>query len=276
MNGQRQRPSYFATVVESARQTVLTLLGDRMLWVLAASGVLLAGLGFLLSSRARDDFAAPRLFCVLAWWLHGTVLMPWTTLYLGITVVHGPIEDRTFQYTFLRPVDRSALLFGKWLGICAVAVPIAVSGVALLFAGLAARPSAWPDGLEWRLPFVFAAVVAGGAVVYAAIAALFAVWLRRPLVMAALFVVGLQTVTANLHVSAGLRRITVVDPLRRLVMDGIEPDAVLAQALWPAERDFRSEEVGTPVRDLAVLAGTALVLAMWIYRRTEYDSRDRE
>jgi hypothetical protein len=96
------------------------------------------------------------------------------------------------------------------------------------------------------------------------------------LLWAAAFVVGLQTLTANLPVSAGLRSLTIVDPLRRLVLDGIEPGRQLAEALWPAEFDYRREPVGEPVQDLAWLIGVCLVLALWSYCRTEYDSRPRE
>lgn len=276
MSAPSKRLSFFATIVESARQTASTLLRDRMVWILVGSSLALAGLGFVVGPRAEERLGGRRLFCLLAWWLQGTVLVPWTTLYLGISTVHGAIEDRTFQYTFLRPVDRGALLLGKWVGVCLIAVPLAVCGTAVLFGAVAVRPGLWPDGIDWNLPRAFALVLAIGAATYAAIAMLFGAWFRRPLVMAALFVVGLQTLTANLDVSAGLRRITVIDPMRRLLLDEIEPEPRLVRELWPAERDYRSDHVGTPVRDLLVLTVVCAALGAWIYRRTEYDSRERE
>jgi len=276
MNTSPRRLSFVATIAESARQTASSLLRDRMVWILIVSSLALAALGFVLGPRAEERLGGRKLFCLLAWWLQGTVLVPWTTLYLGISTVHGSIEDRTFQYTFLRPVDRGALLLGKWVGVCLVAVPLAVFGVLVLFAALASRPGLWPDGVEWTLPWSFALVLSVGAATYAAVAMLFGAWFRRPLVMAALFVVGLQTLTANLDVSAGLRRITVIDPMRRMLLDSIEPEPSLVRQLWPAERDFRSEHVGTPMRDLAVLAAVCAAIAAWLYRRTEYDSRERE
>lgn len=276
MSTSPRRLSFVATVVESARQTASTLLRDRMVWILIASCVALAGLGFVLGPRAEERLGGRKLFCLLTWWLQGTVLVPWTTLYLGISAVHGPIEDRTFQYTFLRPVGRGALLVGKWVGVCVLAVPLAAFGVWILFVALAMRPGLWPDGIDWNLPVSFGIVFATGAIAYAAIAMVFGAWFRRPLVMAALFVVGLQTLTANLDVSAGLRRLTVIDPMRRMILDAIEPEPALVQQLWPAERDYRSDHIGTPLRDLAVLTVVCSVLAIWIHRRTEYDSRERE
>jgi ABC-type transport system involved in multi-copper enzyme maturation permease subunit len=201
---------------------------------------------------------------------------PWTTLHLGIQSVHGGLEDRTFQYLFLRPVGRAPLLLGKWLASCAVAGVIGLCGAAALFGGLAARPQVWLDGLDWQALTTFCRAFLLAAVAYGAVAVLFGAWFRRPLVWAVLFVVGLQTLTANLPVSAGLRRLTIVDPLRRFVLDGIEPDRELAEVLWPAEPDFRLESIGEPVRDLAVLVAACLALALWSYCRTEYDSRPRE
>jgi hypothetical protein len=151
----------------------------------------------------------------------------------------------------------------------------AVNALAL-FVGVAAHDHHWPDGVEWRLCAVFATACACAAVAYAAAAVLFSAVFRRPLVWGVFFVVGVQMLTANLPVSAGLRRLTITDPVRRLVLDGVEPSARLARDLWPAESAFRSELIGEPLVDLAWFTGVCLLLAAWTYRRTEYEARDRE
>lgn len=265
-----------AVIAESARQTLVLLAKNRMLRLLLLANVALAVLAMVLAGGVTDRVSGRNLFCLLAWWLHGTVLMPWSTIYLGVQAVHGQIEDRTFQYLFLRPVGRGSLLLGKWLAVSGVAAVLAIFGLALLALALSVHGDLWPDGVEWGLAWQFAPVLACGAVAYAAVAAFFGAYFRRPLVTAAVFVVGLQTLTANLDVSAGLRHMTIVDPLRRLVLDRVEPDSRLAALLWPAERDFRPEMIGTPLQELVLLVGVSVLLAVWSYRRTEYDSRDRE
>lgn len=276
MSLRRTGLSWCETVAVSAAQTVAVLARNRMLHLFAVGSLALGALAFAVAGRAPERIDNRELYCLIAWWMLGTVFVPWTSLYLAVQAVHGPIEDRTFQYLFVRPVSRASLLLGTWLGVCALAVPLAVSSSVVLFLGLALRPEFWPEGIEWRLIGAFAPVLVAGAVAHAAVGTLFAVVFRRPLVMAAIFVVGLQTVTANLRVSAGLRRLTIVDPLRRMVLDRVEPDARLAQELWPAERDFRSEVVGTPYSDLLVLVGVCILCAAWRHSRAEYDSRDRE
>ncbi len=277
MNSNPARPGFVAAAFESVRQSLLRVVHRRLRYAVLAyvALALLAWFGghaALASGRTEGR----QLFCVVAWWLLGTVLMPWGALFVGIQVVHGPIEDRTFQYLFLRPVPRPALLLGQWIAASIVAVVFSVTGACLLFAVVAVRPGLWPDGLDWSLLRTFGMTLAVGSVAYCAVAAFLGAWFRRPLVVGTIFVVGLQTLAANLDVSAGLRRLTILDPLRRLVIAGVEPDPRLAQALWPAERDPRSELVGSPLLDLGVLTIVCLVFAAWIHARTEYDSRERE
>ena len=268
--------SFLPAAVESARQTALLLRHNRIGWLLTGIAGATGLLALFLGSRAHDRLDGRTLFCMLAWWLQGTVLVPWSTLYLGVQAVHGGLEDRTFQYLFLRPVGRAPLLLGKWLAVFGVSAVVGLFGAVALFLGVAARAELWPDGVDWSLLVSFARAFVLAAIAYSAVAVLFGAFFRRPLVWAAFFVVGLQTLTANLPVSAGLRRMTITDPLRRLVLDSVEPDSRLATMLWPAERSFRPELIGEPLLDLAVLVLVCLVLATWSYCRTEYDSRVRE
>jgi ABC-type transport system involved in multi-copper enzyme maturation permease subunit len=266
---------FVGTGFESARQTLVLLLRNRLLWYVLLAEGLLALAEFAIGGMDRNRLGARELLCLFSWWFLAGVVLPWTTLYLAVQAVHGEIEDRTFQYLFLRPVRRAPLLLGKWIAVVLVAGFVAVSGGLALFLALAARPSLWENGVELRYAIAFAQVLAFGAVAYAAVGAWFAAALRRPLVWAAVAVI-LQMVVALLPVSAGIRMLTVSDPLRRLLLDRIEPNAHLAEMLWPGERDFRSELVGQPLLSLAVLTTVVLVLGMISYSRNEYDSRTRE
>jgi len=267
---------WIPTVIESARQTVLLLSRPRLLWIAAGAVALVGVCAHVVGGRAAERIDGRGMFCLLTWWLHSTVLLPWTTLFLGVQAVHGRIEDRTFQFLFLRPVGRIPLLLGNWLAVVVAAVLVGSAGVVALFAGVATHPDRWGDGIEWHLLATFLEVSFLAVLAYAAVAVFFAAYFRRPLVWGACFVVGLQMLTANLRVSAGLRHLTITDPLRRLVLDRVEPNQNLALALWPAEREFRPEMIGEPVQDLVLFTLVCLVLAMWAYSRTEYDSRSRE
>lgn len=235
-----------------------------------------AGVTYVLGVRAQEGMDLRVLFCMLAWWLVGTAVLPFAAMYFGVQAVHGDLEDRTSCYLFVRPVARAGLLLGKWAAAALLAVGASCAVTAAPFFALAAQPGGWADGVDRAALLTFVGAFALGAVAYVSVAVLFAALFRRPLVWSALFVVGLQMVAGNLPVSAGLRRITITDPLRRLVLDGIEPDQRLVQLLWPAERRIGFDQIGDPVLDLLVLIGLTLLLAVWRYSCAEYDSRPRD
>lgn len=264
-----------ATVATAARQTLVLLLKNRLLWLLAGAEVVLGLIAFGVAGHSRMQLDGRELFCVFCWWFHAGVVLPWATLYLAVQAVHGDIEDRTFQYLFLRPVRRPALLLGKWLAVVVVATALLQLGNAVLFLGIAARPEIWADGVDPSVWRAFRDLLSLGAVTYAAVGVLFAAFFQRPLVWAALFAIA-QMLVALMPVSAGVRSLTVSDPLRRFLLDRIEPGPRLQEMLWPTERDFRSELIGHPLVALAVLTTIMLVLAMASYSRSEYDSRPRE
>jgi ABC-type transport system involved in multi-copper enzyme maturation permease subunit len=279
-------PGSVATMLESARQTLVMLRYRRILWIAPTALVLLGTAAFLLAGTAQDRIDGPDLYCVLAWWGLGTVIVPWVTLFLGVQAVHGGLEDRTSQYLFLRPVRRVPLLLGKWLAIAAVTSALSCCSAVVLYAAIAAHPDLWPDGLDPWLLQSFCLVLSLGSIAYAAVAVFLGATFRRPLAWAAFFVVGLQMLVANLKVSAGMRQLTITDPLRRMVLDLVEPDRRLAKALWPAERDDSlvvelaegsfGFELGSPLVNLLILTASCLLLGSWRYARTEYESRNRD
>jgi len=274
------------TLLESARQTLLMFRHRRLMLLVPVVLALMFGFAFVVAGQVHDRTDGVHLYCVLAWWGLGTVVVPWMTLYLGVQAVHGQLEDRTSQYLFLRPVRRVPLLLGKSLAVALVSAGVACAGAAALYAGVAAHGDLWPDGREPALLATFGVVLCLGVIAYSGAAAFFGATFRRPLAWAAFFVVGVQMLAANLPVSAGMRRMTVTDPLRRVLLDQLEPTRELARDLWPAQRSearladdlvgsFRFE-LGSPLSDLLIFTAVCLALGAWRYATTEYESRGRD
>lgn len=264
------------TVLESARQTLHMLRYRRTLWWTLPGFAALAVLTYVAGLRAPERVGGADIYCVFAWWALGSVVVPWSAAFLGVQAVHGEIEDRTSQYLFLRPVWRTPLLLGKWLAVSLVAAAIAWASAAAMYFGLTRHEDRWFDGAEPQLLHAFGWVMSLGAVAYTSVAILFGVAFRRPLAWSAFFIVGLQLVVANLPISAGLRQLTVTDPMRRLVIDLIEPSDRLGRMLWPFERAVSLDDLGAPVLNLLVFTGVCLTLACVVFARTEYESRGRD
>lgn len=268
-------PGVFGTALESARQTGLLLVRNRLVWIVVVAEVLFAAAAFVSAGLANERMDGSELFCVFAWWLLAGLVLPWSTLYLAVQAIHTEVEDRTFQYLFLRPVGRSGLLLGKWIAVAAISAAVAGFGGLVLFAAVAARRDCWANGVDLDLGRAVCGMLAGGAVAYAAVGAWFAATFRRPLLVASVAVV-LQALVVVLPVSAGIRMLTVADPLRRFLVDRIEPTSKLTRLLWPTEPDLRLDLVGRPLVSLLVYSAVALALALFRYCRSEYDSRERE
>lgn len=279
-------PGVLQTAIESARQTLLLLRYRRFFWFMLPLFGAMFLFAYVVGGRAHDSVDGAHLYSVIAWWGLGTVVVPWLTLYLGVQALHGELEDRTSQYLFLRPVRRTPLLLGKWAAVALVGCGVACAGAAALYLGVAAHPDIWSDGTEPALLGTFCIVLSLGVIAYAGAAAFFAASFRRPLAWAAFFVVGVQMLTANLPVSAGLRRLTITDPLRRVLLDQLEPSRKLARDLWPSQRaearqiDDLTEsftfDLGSPLFDLFVFTAVCVALASWRYSQTEYESRSRD
>lgn len=264
------------TTFEILRQTLVHLLQNRLLWVLIAAQIAIAIGAYALGFAVHENMSGRSLYALIGYWALNFSLLPWTTMYFGVQAVHGDIEDRTAQYLFLRPVSRVSILLGKWLATALLSAIVYAFGAVVLLLGLAAHTDRWPNGVELHLPVLFATAMALAAVAYAAVAAWFSARFKRPLVWAAFFIVGLQMIVGTLPARAGIRLLTIADPVRRYLLDGLDPDPRLARALWPTERNFDPELIGEPVWNLAILTGAALLLALLAYVRTEYDARQRE
>lgn len=266
---------FFGTTLTATAQTLHMLLRNRLLWLLLGGELIAGVLAYGIAGFDRNRLDGHDLYCLLSWWFQSQVVLPWATIYLAVHAIHSEIEDRTFQYLFLRPVGRAPLLLGKWLAAVIVAAALVAAGTLVLHLGVAAHPEIWSEGVERGSLVAFVLLAVLGAMAYAAVGCWFAATFRRPLVWSAVFIVS-QMVAALLPVSAGVRALTVSDPLRRLLIAQIEPDSRLERILWPGDRALREDVIGSPMLALTIFTAVLLGLALCSYSRAEYDSRDRE
>jgi ABC-type transport system involved in multi-copper enzyme maturation permease subunit len=262
---------------ETARQTFAHLLRNRLLWILLAVELVVLAIPWIMVSHGRNRMPADAVFPRLGYWIHVFMLAPWTAMFFGIQAAHGDIEDRTFQYLFLRPVPRWSLLFGKWLASALLSAAVIALGLCELWLAIVLMPFTWNAGTpDLGLLVTFLATAAISVMAYSAVAVLFGAWFRRPLIWCMFFVVGLEMFISNSPPEAGVRSLTVADPVRRLLLKWLDPPRDLVRDLWPSQHDWDPQKLGNPQGSLMLLTACCLALAVWIYTRSEYDSRERD
>jgi len=266
---------FVATWIEATRQSLALLVGNRLYGLLLLGEVVAAIAAWGIAGDERNRLDGFDLYCLLGWWFQVWVVLPWVAIYLGVHAVHGEIAERTFHYLFLRPVRRAPLLLGKWLAACLLAAALCCTGAVLCFVAVAAHPETWSAGVDDGALFAFLEALGLGTLAYAACGACFGACCRRPLVWGAVFVV-LQMAVALLPVSAGVRALTISDPLRRLLLDLLAPGRQLAYRLWPNDRGVHDDLIGAPVLALFLFTGILLMIALLAYGRSEYDSRHQD
>ena len=271
---------WFTNSLEVFRQTFLVLLSSRMTWLVGLAVLGFGVLGLLMPQEATEDIYGPNLFGIMTCMFYLQMMLPFSAMFFGVQAVHGDIEDRSVNYTFLRPVHRSSVLLGKWLGVTAMSALVGCLAIVALHVGLATPVREWKGGvppdaseLGW---YVQALLMAAAA--YSAVAVLFGAFFKRPMVWAAAFILGWELLASNLPPEAGVRTMTVADPVRRFILAGLElePGSSLSQVLWPGYSDWAPEEMGNPEGTVFFFIVTCMALGLWVYGRTEYDSRPRE
>jgi len=266
--------------LEVARQSVSLQIRTTIVRLLAL-GCLLAPAAFVaLAHRAAPEMTGESFFGVVAYMVLLQFGLPATVLYLGVTVMHGDLQDRTATYLFVRPVHRSSLLVGKCLAVtvlcwCGAALALCAFWLGLDSAGLAWRLGAGP-GSELLWAFVLAAGMVAAA--YTCVVACLSAAVKRPLVIGAVFVVGWEFMVALSSPTAGMRAVSVLDPVRSWLVRSLQPGGELAELLSAGAvlTPDGDAGLGSPLWSLGRFMALALLLGLWLYTRREYDARASE
>lgn len=120
------------TALVLARQTFREVIRDRILYLIVVFAALLIGASLLLSSLALGEseritrdlaFGAIALFGLMV------------TLFSGTSLLHREVERGTVRVILAKPVDRSAFIIGKHLGLSAV-LALLLALMTLVFVGM--------------------------------------------------------------------------------------------------------------------------------------------
>jgi len=269
-----RRPSFVSSVLRIFDLSLSEMLWSRrsvFLALLVGGPVLLAVVSrvvwmFVPNESLRINGGAvsgASIFGLMIWLLYVRFIVPILGVFYGTSLIADEVEDRTITYLFTRPIQRGAVLVGKYLAYLACTVLLILPSVMVVFFLMV------PVGggsIAQMFPSLLAdlGMLAAGLAAYGAVFAWVGARVKRPLVAGLVFVLGWEP--AVLLFPGYLNRATVAYYLQGLVphampqdstmslllqtfadMPGILPSLVAlvvltAGALWFAARTVESRE----------------------------------
>jgi hypothetical protein len=267
-----------------ARQFIQAFLGglgslvrQRLFLGLLVIALLVACAPLVFPARAFTRMAGDELFGFPAYGFVLQFVLPLVGTYFGLASLHSELADGSAVHVLTLPVPRAVLLAGRFFAV-ALGVMIALGCVLTVYwSTLALVPRPWRLGLAPRRETLtaFLAGVALATPAYVAFGALAAAWFRRPFLAAILFVVGWEAGISNMPPGAGIRSLTVADPLRRFLYEeiGKGADNRLGEFLTQSLDPEILQRMPDPIRGMATFAVIVLLLALIVFTRGEYRLR---
>ncbi|HTY39839.1 MAG TPA: ABC transporter permease subunit [Candidatus Paceibacterota bacterium] len=114
-----------------AKNTFRSALRDKILYAVLGFGVLYILFTIFLSVISLDDLQMTKNFGLAGLYVFGLII----AIFLGTSVLAKEVSDRTLYFVLSKPVSRSQVIIGKWLGIF-LAVSVTVLIMAAVYLGV--------------------------------------------------------------------------------------------------------------------------------------------
>ncbi len=168
------------------------------------------------------------IFGLMIWLLYVRFIVPILGVFYGTSLIADEVEDRTITYLFTRPIQRGAVLVGKYLAYLACTVLLILPSVMVVFFLMV------PVGggsIAQMFPSLLAdlGMLAAGLAAYGAVFAWVGARVKRPLVAGLVFVLGWEP--AVLLFPGYLKRATVAYYLQGLVPHAMPQDSTISLLL---------------------------------------------
>jgi ABC-type Na+ efflux pump permease subunit len=205
------------------------------------------------------------IYGMMIWLLYVRFLVPVLGVFYGTSLIADEVDDRTITYLFTRPIQRSAVILGKYLAYLVCTVLLLLPSVVIVF--FLVVPLGRGATIARMFPTLLTdlGMLAFGLAAYGAVFAFVGARLKRPLLVGLLFALGWEP--AALIAPGYLKRATVAYYLQALVRHEMPQDSP-ASALMQIFREI--PPVSTSLIGLAVIVGLGLWLAGRTVERREY------
>ncbi len=92
-----------------------------------------AGIGGSVRLGGSAIVAGPSVFGLFIWLLYLRFIVPVLGIFYGVSLIADEVEDKTITFLFTRPIQRGAVVIGKYLAYLAATVLVVLPSVMLLY-----------------------------------------------------------------------------------------------------------------------------------------------
>ena len=214
----------------------------------------------LLVARLPARITAVDLYGVVVAFFYVRNALPLVALFYASSLIADEVEAKTITYLLTRPIQRAAILWGKFVAYCATTCALALPALVITFFLLLSQRGR--RGIGAGAPDLVRdlGVVVLTLLVYGALFTLIGVLLKRPLLPGLMFLYGWELLAS---VPGWAPRFTITAWLRSLLRHRPAGEGIgeaFAQVL-PA---------GLSLGVLAAIMTVSLALAAWIFARRQY------
>jgi hypothetical protein len=232
--------------------------------------VLAAALRFAEAAGWMFTFRQPRpvgatIYGVFIWLIYVRFLVPVLGVFYGTSLIADEVDDKTITYLFTRPIQRRAIIFGKYLAYLVSAILLLLPSAVVVF--FLVVPIGRGASIGGMFPTLLTdlGMLAIGLATYGSVFAFVGARLKRPLLGGLLFAFGWEPAV---QLAPGyLKRASVAYYLEALVRHEM-PQGNRASALLQVFHEVPSLPVA--LIGLTVIAGLGLWLAGQTVERREY------
>jgi ABC-2 type transport system permease protein len=236
---ERKAPSFLTAAVRVFELSIGEMLWSRrtIFMALVVGGpVLLAIIARLLQASGIPALrvngvrvGGAGIFGMMIWVLFVRFIVPVLGVFYGTALVADEVEDKTITYLFTRPIQRGAVLVGKYLAYLVCTTLVVLPSVMLVYF-LMVPLNEIPG--TFTLLVKDLGILAIGLAVYGALFALVGAVLKRPLVIGLVFAFGWEQIA--LLMPGYLKRFTLAYYVQSLVPHAMPSDGTtsLLQALF--------------------------------------------
>jgi ABC-type transport system involved in multi-copper enzyme maturation permease subunit len=205
------------------------------------------------------------IYGMMIWLIYVRFLVPVLGVFYGTSLIADEVDDKTITYLFTRPIQRSAVIVGKYLAYLVCTILLLLPSVVVVFFVIV--PLGRGSSVGGLFPTLLSdlGMLAAGLAAYGAVFALVGARIKRPLLAGLVFALGWEPVI--LLVPGYLKRLSVAYYLQPLVMHELPREG----PAFTLMRIFREQPgLATGLAGLAVITGAALWLASRVVETREY------